>query len=60
MATERLCIHNNACFCTESRCSVKCGWNPRGEAARKKKIEANGLTQKEDGTRRLVVERRQA
>lgn len=57
MPTERACIHNTACFCTEARCSVKCGWNPRGAAERKKLIQTKGLTEKEDGTRRLVVKK---
>ena len=57
MAQERACIHNTACFCTEGRCSVKCGWNHKGIAARKKMIQTNGLTKREDGMRRLVVKK---
>lgn len=55
MATERMCIHNSACFCTESRCSTKCGWNPKGAKARHMAIKRYGLTEKADGTRRLVI-----
>lgn len=57
MATERACIHNTACFCSESRCSIKCGWNPKGASERKKEIRKNGLTPCEDGTRRLVIKK---
>ena len=57
MATERACIHNTACFCSESRGSVKCGWNPKGASARKKQIRENGLTKREDGLRRLIVKK---
>lgn len=57
MATERACIHNTACFCSESRCSLKCGWNPRGAKARQKEIRTKGLKQREDGLRRLVVKK---
>ena len=57
MATERACIHNSACFCSESRCSIKCGWNPRGANARQKEIRENGLTPREDGMRRLIVKK---
>ena len=57
MAQERKCIHNNAIDCTDARCSVKCGWNPRGAAARKKLLETKGLTEKADGTRGLVLKK---
>ena len=57
MATERECIHNTACFCSESRCSVKCGWNPKGTKVRRKEIRSNGLTPREDGVRRLIVKK---
>lgn len=57
MATERTCIHNSACFCSESRCSIKCGWNPKGAKARRVEIRENGLTQREDGMRRLIVKK---
>ena len=53
----RTCIHNAACFCEERRCSVKCGWNPRGAKARTKEIRTKGLTKREDGTRRLDVKK---
>ena len=54
----RTCIHNSACFCTEGRCSVKCGWNPKGWNARQKEIRQNGLTVREqDGMRRLIVKK---
>ena len=55
MATERTCIHNSAVFCSDSRCSVKCGWNPRGAKARQKEIRTKGLTKREDGLSRLVI-----
>lgn len=56
MAT-RTCIHNTACFCEDSRCSIKCGWNPRGAKARSKEIRTKGLTERGDGVRRLVVKK---
>lgn len=54
---ERACIHNSAITCSDGRCTVKCGWNPRGIAARKKQIEGKGLTEREDGIRRLVIKK---
>ncbi len=57
MATERVCIHNIGVTCADSRCSIKCGWNPRGETARKKALRSGNLTQREDGIRRLVVKK---
>ena len=57
MAQERTCIHNNAINCSEARCSVKCGWNPRGAAERKRLIETKGLTEKADGTSGLVLKK---
>ena len=57
MAIERMCIHNGAITCSDSRCSAKCGWNPRGETARLAKIENGGLTERDDGIRRLVLTR---
>ena len=57
MALARLCIHNGACDCTDKRCSVKCGWNPKGAEARKNDIQTKGLTEKADGTCRLVVKK---
>ena len=55
MATERMCIHNSAIFCSDSRCSVKCGWNPKGAKARQKEIRTKGLTKREDGLKSLIV-----
>ena len=57
MAQERACIHSNAIICNEARCSVKCVWNPRGAAERKKLIRTKGLTEKADGTRCLVLKK---
>ena len=55
MATERICIHNVGLTCSDARCSVKCGWHPRGVKARQKEIRTKGLTKREDGLQRLVV-----
>ena len=51
----RACIHNTGCICSESRCSIKCGWNPRGAKARQDEIRANGLKKCKDGNSRLIV-----
>lgn len=53
--STRDCIHNNGCVCSDARCSVKCGWNPRGAKARQKEIRTKGLTKREDGMRRLNI-----
>lgn len=53
----RTCIHNPGCMCEDARCSIKCGWNPRGAAARQKEIRTNGLTARNDGRRRLVLKK---
>lgn len=55
MATERTCIHNGAITCSDARCSIKCGWNPRGANARQKEIRTKGLTMREDGLKRLII-----
>lgn len=52
---ERICIHNKGIVCSDARCSIKCGWNPRGTSARHKEIITNGLAKREDGLQRLVV-----
>ena len=54
---SRTCIHNVGCFCEEARCSIKCGWNPRGAKARSEMIANGGLTARKDGIRRLVLKK---
>lgn len=60
MAIERVCIHNSAVFCSDDRCSVKCGWNPKGAKARQKEIRTKGLTKKANGTSGLVISKKGA
>lgn len=54
---ERVCIHNNAISCSHSRCSIKCGWNPRGAKARQNSVRTKGLTMRVDGLKRLIVKK---
>lgn len=53
---EKCMLDFRARECNTAACSI-CGWNPEVDQARRQLIETNGLTQGEDGLRRLIIQK---